>query len=132
MPRDSIRNRLPYVTAIVGLAPGAAVDLVSGSYLIGSLGAFLVICNVYALRKLPNVSFAIEAAILLSDSFAAALTALQCMRQGTQGLHIVWWIASVAFLMALVVLWLKKQRTRHSVTPESHTSVHDLADCSES
>lgn len=107
--QSTMKSWLPYLTAVLGLAPGVVADLTSGAYLSGLLGLFLVGCNIYALKKLPNISLSVEVAIMLADSLAAALNAVQHMQAGTKGLHIAWWIASGAFLVAAAVFLFKKR-----------------------
>lgn len=122
------RRRLPYITAIIGLAPSVLAELNSGAYVSGLLGLFLVACNLYAVRKVPDIGLPLEAAIMLADSFAAGINAVQNMQRGTQGLHIVWWMASAAFLIACAILVIRKRAAsaqhvsdspRHSKTIKS-------------
>ncbi|MEM7478903.1 MAG: hypothetical protein AAF483_28285 [Planctomycetota bacterium] len=104
------RLRLPHILALVSLVPEMLVTASNGEILQATIMLVVITLNIFALRTIPNTPLRMEIVALIGDSLLAALTGWDYSKQGTVALHIVWYFAAVAFMLAAVITVL---RSRH-------------------
>ena len=108
MPSRDKRQKIPFIVSIVALVPATAQAFMDQDFVVAWISAAILVANVVALKWNHRHPVAIHVCVNLSNSVLAFYLAHSLHAKGTQGIHYVWAIAGLFFLLATFVPFFRR------------------------
>ncbi|MEM6647292.1 MAG: hypothetical protein AAF730_13680 [Bacteroidota bacterium] len=106
MPNDTpapFRRRVPFLIATILFVVSAGDAFSQGRVAVGLLSVVVGALNLGAARGRTPLTRYNELGLFIGDACVALVTGLLAWRDGAEGVHYVWFIASAAYLIGAAV-----------------------------